>query len=98
MHGSQHAGDKLVNSETLLDQRDEGGYPAFIVCGASELGEYEFLEGFYLILQGHEIGDGFEAESRSARQALWYTHPSLGSSMFFKLMYSSYSKRPLNSG
>jgi hypothetical protein len=50
MHGSQHAGDKFVDSVTLLDQRHQRRDPAFVVGPTLKMGEDEFLEVVDLIL------------------------------------------------
>lgn len=97
MHSSQHACDKLVDTIALLDQRNKSRNSALVVRASSEMGENEFLEGVDLVLKGHEIRDGLVslvkvshvsgAQSRPA-------HPSLGSLIDLRLIYSSYSKRP----
>lgn len=58
MHSTQHAGDELVNSITLLYQRHNGRDSAFVIPNISEVGKYEFLKLFNLVLQGHEVADG----------------------------------------
>jgi len=50
MHGAQHAGDELVDTIALLDQWNQGCYPALVVRAASEVREDELLEGVNLIL------------------------------------------------
>ena len=98
MHCSQHASDEFVNTIAFLYQRDQCRDSAFVVCSTSKMRENELLEGIDLILECHEIGDGFIAmdsishHSRLAQLASPY--PSFGSLIDFKLMYSSYSKRP----
>jgi hypothetical protein len=44
VHGSQHAGDKPVNTPTLLHKRHKSAYPAFVVDGLIEVGENHSLE------------------------------------------------------
>lgn len=98
MHCSQHASDEFVNTIAFLYQRDECGDSAFVVRSTSKMRENEFLEGIDLVLECHEIGYGFIARdrishlSRLTRMAPPY--PSFGSLIDFKLIYSSYSKRP----
>jgi hypothetical protein len=50
MHSSQHAGNKLIYTIALLDQRNERSNSAFVVRAASEVREDELLEGIDLIL------------------------------------------------
>lgn len=58
----------------------------------------KFLEGIDLILEGHEVGDCFitiavlEAFEQGRMMVLY---PSFGSLMDLRLIYSSYSKRPV---
>lgn len=65
------------------------------------MGEDEFLESVDLILQLHEVCNGLVAGRTlaTADRGLFehITHPSFGSLIDFKLMYSSYSNVPLNS-
>lgn len=61
MHSTQHASNEFVDAIAFLDQRDQRGYPALVVCAASEVGEDELLERIDLVLQRHEIGDGLVA-------------------------------------
>lgn len=61
MHGSEHAGDKLVDAVALLHKRYQGRNTALIVADVSEMGEDQFLKLFNLVLQDHEIGDGLVA-------------------------------------
>ena len=65
MHGSQHTGDELVDTITLLHKGDQRRDPTFIVCAGLEVREDELLEGIDLILQGHKIGDGLVAARMS---------------------------------
>ena len=98
MHCSQHASNELVNTIAFLYQRDECRDSAFVVRSTSKMRENELLEGIDLVLECHEIRYGLIAMdrirhlSRLTRTALAY--PSFGSLIDFKLMYSSYSKRP----
>jgi len=55
MHGSQHAGDKPVDTPALLNERHERAYPAFIVDRLTEMGKNHPLERVYLVLQAHQI-------------------------------------------
>jgi len=55
VHGPEHACDELVNAVTLLYKGHEGRDAAFVVVGASEMGEDEFLELVYLVLQCHQV-------------------------------------------
>lgn len=61
MHGSQHAGDELVDAIALLDQGHQGRDAAFVVEAVADVGKDQFLEGVDLVLQGHEVGDGLVA-------------------------------------
>lgn len=61
MHRSQHAGDELVDTKALFHQRHQGRDSAFVVRGSSKVGKDQLLKRLDLILQGHEIGDGFVA-------------------------------------
>jgi hypothetical protein len=70
VHRSQHAGDKLVDAKTLLDEGDEGRDPALIVVGAAEVGENELLEGLNLVLKCHEVGDRLISAKISIRRLL----------------------------
>lgn len=69
MHGPQHGSDELVDSETLLDERYECRDLAFVGRRTPEAVEDEFLEGFNLVLEGHEVHDGFV--STSQHMGLW---------------------------
>jgi hypothetical protein len=99
VHCSQHTGDKLINSVTLLDERYQGRYPTLIVVSILEMREDQFLEGVDLILEVHEIHNGLVTVSVSLAinvfGGLDQTYPSFGSLIVFKLIYSSYSKRPV---
>jgi hypothetical protein len=55
VHSPKHACDELVNTVTLLYKGYERRDAAFVVVGASEMGENEFLELVYLVLQCHQI-------------------------------------------
>jgi len=55
MHGSQHAGDKPVDTPAFLHKRHERAYPAFIVDRLAEMGKNHPLERVYLVLQAHQI-------------------------------------------
>lgn len=55
VHGPKHACDELVNTITLLYKGYERRDAAFVVVGASEMGEDEFLELVYLVLQCHQV-------------------------------------------
>lgn len=57
MHSSQHAGNELVNTITLLDQRHQRRDSALIVGTRLEVRKDKLLETVNLILQGHEIGN-----------------------------------------
>jgi hypothetical protein len=59
MHSPKHAGNKLVDTETFLDQRHKSGYSALVVRRSSKVGKDEFLEGLDLVLKSHQISDGF---------------------------------------
>lgn len=61
VHGSQHAGDELVDAITLLHKWHQCRDPTFIVRAGHEVREDELLEGIDLILQSHQIGDGLVA-------------------------------------
>jgi hypothetical protein len=58
VHGSQHAGNKLIDTIALLHKGHECRDSAFIVRAASEVGEDKLLEGVDLVLKGHEVGNG----------------------------------------
>lgn len=55
VHCSQHAGNKLVDSITLLNQRHQGRYPTLIVCSILEMRENQFLKRVNLILEVHKV-------------------------------------------
>lgn len=61
VHCPQHARDEPVNAVTLLDLRHERRDPALVVCRAAEMCKDELLERVNLVLQVHQIHDGFEA-------------------------------------
>lgn len=61
VHSTQHAGNELIDTVALLDQRHQGRDATLVVTGTSEVGEDELLELLNLILQDHEIGDGLVA-------------------------------------
>lgn len=61
MQCAKHACDELVDAVTFVNKRDEGGDATFIVANIAEVRENELLELLNLILQYHEIGDGFVA-------------------------------------
>lgn len=58
MHGSKHAGDELVDTVTLLNERYQGGNSTLVVPHVAEVREDELLELLDLILQHHEVADG----------------------------------------
>ena len=109
MHRSQHAGDESVYTIAFFDLWYESTDTAFIVGGPTKMSKDQFLKGINLILQVHQIVDSLvavikritknnqplELNQRGFHEKSQY--PSLGSSMFFNEMYSSYSNRPLNS-
>lgn len=59
--------------------------------------KYKLLKGVDLILEGHEIGNGFVSSPKSeviqTNEPL-RTYPSFGSLIDLRLMYSSYSNSP----
>lgn len=61
MHGAKHARNELVYTVALMHKWYKGGYTAFVVADITEMGEYEFLELFDLVLQHHEICDSLVA-------------------------------------
>lgn len=61
MHGPEHARDKLVDTITLGDERYQSRDAALVVSDAPEVGEDELLELVDLVLQVHQVGDGFVA-------------------------------------
>lgn len=61
MHGSQHAGNELVDAITLLHKWHQCRDSTFIVRAGLEVREDELLEGIDLILQTHQIADGLVA-------------------------------------
>ncbi len=83
VHGAEHRGKELVDTVALLDKGAQEPRCGIVVGGASEVGKDELLKLLNLILEIHEIHDGLVSSS--------------GLSMFLSEMYSSYSKRPLNS-
>lgn len=58
MHGSEHAGDELVDTVALLNERYKGGDSALIVPHVAEVRENQLLELLDLVLQHHEVADG----------------------------------------
>lgn len=58
MHGTQHAGNELVDSIALQDEGNQSRNTTLVVGAAAEVREYELLEGIDLVLQRHEIRDG----------------------------------------
>jgi hypothetical protein len=66
VHGAQHAGDKLVDSVTLLDQGHQTRDLAFVVQPASKVSKNELLECLNLVLEIHEVGDGLVSGPKSA--------------------------------
>lgn len=97
MHCSQHARNELVNSITLLHQRYQRRDSALIVSARLEMRENELLKRIDLVLQSHKIGNGLISTSTLAFPSVYNTentHPSFGSLIVFKLMYSSYSNNP----
>jgi len=105
MHGSHHTRDETVDTVAFLHQGNKSGDLALIVVATPEVNKDEFLESLDLILEGHQIADSLVSEvpnrsvTKTDRAGREFTaHPSFGSSMFFKLIYSSYSNNPLNSG
>lgn len=60
VHGTQHAGDKLVQTVALLHERDEGR-DAALVGVLAEVGKDELLEGVDSVLQRHEVGNDLVA-------------------------------------
>jgi hypothetical protein len=61
MHCTQHAGDEFVDSITLLNQRHQRRYSAFIIAAAPEMREDQLLELLYPILKHHQIRNGLVA-------------------------------------
>lgn len=59
VHCAEHASDEFVDSVAFLNEWDEGGDATLVVDAVSEVGEDEFLEGFDLVLECHEVGYGF---------------------------------------
>lgn len=94
MHGSHHAGDEFVDTVTFLDQRHKSSNTTLVVGMMTETRKNNLLESINMILQSHQIIDSFET-MLSPKLVLTLlitkqtTYPSLGSSIFFKLMYSS---------
>lgn len=69
------------------------------------MSKHSLLEMINAILQVHQITNGLITIAMAYMSIKLHkqishneSYPSLGSSMFFKLMYSSYSNVPLNSG
>lgn len=103
MHSAKHTGYEPVYIPALFYERNESWNSAFIISWIVKMCEYDALEGINLVLEAHKFGYGFVAEKRWFRSSfldrkVLSTYPSLGSSISFKLIYSLYSKRPLNSG
>lgn len=67
VHGSHHTRDESVDTVTLLDQRDQCRYTAFIVVRASEMRKDELLERFNLILKSHQIANRFVTAAETQR-------------------------------
>ncbi len=59
MHGSEHAGDKTIDTPAFFDKRYQGRYATFVVRGVTEVSEYHLLERVDLVLKIHKVGDGF---------------------------------------
>ena len=58
MHSPQHAGNELVDTITLLHERDQGRDPAFVIGSREEMREDQLLERINLVLKVREIVDG----------------------------------------
>ncbi len=61
--------------------------------------ENELLEGVDLVLEGHEVRDGFISSRNQPKHGVEFRepYPSFGSLIDLRLIYSSYSKRPASS-
>ena len=72
VHRAEHTSDEAVDTPTLLHQRNERRYTAFVACGVTEVSEDHPLEGVDLVLQTHEVGDGLVswATDQNTRQTL----------------------------
>ena len=55
MHGSQHAGDKFVNSIALLDKGHKRSDATLVVSDVAKVRKDKFLELLNLVLQHHEV-------------------------------------------
>lgn len=60
VNGPHHVDDEFIDAVGFLDLRDQGGN-ATLVITTCEVGKDELLEAVDLILQSHEVGDGFVA-------------------------------------
>jgi hypothetical protein len=85
VHGSQHAGDELVDTITLLHKRDQCRDSTFIVCAGLEIREDEFLEGIDLILQSHKIGDGL-VTAQTSTSIYFQSHTDQYSAPFVRII------------
>ena len=57
VHGSQHAGCKLVDGIGFLNQRNQRSNATLIVGRRSKVGENELLELVNLVLQVHQVAN-----------------------------------------
>src|SRR5882762_1994785 len=83
VHGTQHAGDKPINSPAFLDKRDQGRYTTFVIGRMSEVCKDHFLEGFNLVLKSHQVRNRLVAVIVMKKETQQYkrmTDPSFGSS------------------
>ena len=97
MHCTEHACDELVNSIALLDKWHQSSYSTLVVGATTEVREDQFLEGIDLVLKSHQVRDCFVAVGVSYNRTTrdpYSSHPSLGSLIDLRLIYSSYSKSP----
>lgn len=61
MHGNEHASNKLVDTIAFLHQWDQSGNTTLIIGTWTKVTEDELLEGVDLVLQDHQVHDGFES-------------------------------------
>ena len=61
VHRPEHARNEFVDAIALLYQWHQSGNAALVVRATAEVREDELLERVYLVLQGHEVGNGLVA-------------------------------------
>lgn len=61
VHSASHRGNETVDTVRFLDERNEGCNPAFVASGIFKVRKDELLKRVYLILEVHQVVDGFVA-------------------------------------